>query len=80
MSSRFIPPKLPARREMQFTILSTSFERTQSGMASTSPNSLKRTHLPSITGIPASGPMSPSPRTAVPSVTTATVFQRLVSS
>ncbi len=46
--------------------------RTQSGIASTSPNSLNRTHLPpSITGIPASGPISPSPSTAVPSVTTA---------
>ena len=43
-------------------------------------NALNSTHFPSITGIPASGPMSPKPRTAVPSVTTATVFQRLVSS
>ena len=40
----------------------------------------KRTHLPSITGIPASGPISPRPKTAVPSVITATIFQRLVSS
>jgi hypothetical protein len=41
------------------------------GTASTPPNSLKRTHLPSITGIAASGPISPSPRTEVPSDTTA---------
>ena len=80
MSSRFTPPNEPARRATVLTISSTSFERTQRGIASTSPKALKRTHLPSITGIPASGPMSPRPRTAVPSVTTATVFQRRVSS
>ena len=34
--------------------------------------------MPSITGIPASGPMSPRPSTAVPSVTTAAVFHRAV--
>ena len=39
---------------------------------------LKSTHFPSITGIPASGPISPSPRTAVPSVITATRFPLLV--
>ena len=43
-------------------------------------NRLKSRAFPSITGIPATGPISPSPKTAVPSVTTATVFQRLVSS
>ena len=80
MSSRFTPPKLPARRLTVFTISSTSFVLTQSGIASTSPKALNSTHFPSITGIPASGPMSPRPRIAVPSVTTATVFQRLVSS
>ena len=31
-----------------------------------------------MTGIAASGPMSPSPRTAVPSLTTATVFCLIV--
>ena len=80
ISSRLIPPKDPARRLTVLTISSTSLLRTQSGIASTPPNSLKSTHLPSITGIPASGPISPSPSTAVPSVTTATVFQRLVRS
>ena len=49
-------------------------------MASTSPKALNNAHLPSITGIPASGPISPSPNTAVPSVTTATVFHLLVKS
>ena len=38
------------------------------------PNSLKRIAFPSITGSAASGPMSPRPSTAVPSVTTATAF------
>jgi hypothetical protein len=45
----------------------------QMGNASTPPNSLNRTHLPSMTGRPASGPMLPRPSTAVPFVTTATV-------
>ena len=44
------------------------------GIASTSPNSLNNTHFPSITGKAASGPISPNPNTAVPSVTTATKF------
>ena len=44
------------------------------------PKVLNRTHLPSITGIPASGPMSPRPSTAVPSVMTATRLCRRVSS
>jgi len=35
--------------------------------------------LPSMTGIAASGPMSPSPRTAVPSETIATVWPLIVS-
>ena len=42
------------------------------------PNSLNSTALPSITGIAASGPMSPRPSTAVPSETTATVFDLIV--
>ena len=38
------------------------------------------TPLPSITGLPASGPMSPRPSTAVPLEITATRFPRAVSS
>jgi hypothetical protein len=34
--------------------------------------------LPSITGMAASGPMSPRPSTAVPSETTATVLRLIV--
>ena len=37
-------------------------------------NFLNSSALPSITGMAAAGPMSPRPRTAVPSLTTATVL------
>ena len=80
ISSRFTPPKDPWSRATVLTISSTSLLPTHRGMASTPPKALKSTHLPSITGIPASGPISPRPSTAVPSVTTATVFHRPVSS
>ena len=74
ISSRLTPPKLPASRLTVFTISSASLVRTHNGNASTSPNALNRQHFPSITGIPASGPISPSPSTALPSVTTATML------
>ncbi len=54
------------------TISSTSVVPRQIGTASTPPNSLNSSALPSITGSAPSGPMSPSPSTAVPSVTTST--------
>ena len=60
-------------------ISSVSFVSRTTGQASTPPNSLNRTALPSMTGSAASGPMSPRPRTAVPSDTTATVFAFMVS-
>ena len=41
-------------------------------------NFLKRTPLPSITGLAASGPMLPRPSTAVPLVTTPTRLPRAV--
>ena len=50
----------------------------QIGTASTPPNCLNSTALPSITGIAAFGPMSPRPSTAVPSVTIATVLDTQV--
>ncbi len=74
MSSRLIPPKLGASRTTVSMISSTSVVSRQIGTASTPPNCLKSTDLPSITGIAACGPMSPSPRTAVPSVMIATVL------
>ena len=73
ISSRLMPPKVGA---MALTAAMTSsfvLAFRQMGNASTPPNSLNSTHLPSMTGRPASGPMLPSPRTAVPLVTTATV-------
>ena len=78
MSSRLMPPKLLEIKAMVSTSLSTSWVSTHRGKASTPPNSLKRAHFPSITGIPAAGPMSPRPRTAEPSVMTATRLLRRV--
>lgn len=72
MSSRFTPPKDGASRTTVSTMSSTSVQSSAIGTASTPPNCLNRMALPSITGREASGPMSPSPSTAVPSVTTAT--------
>ena len=80
ISSKLMPPKEPEIRATVLTNSSTSFVLTQRGKASTSPKALKSTHFPSITGIPASGPMSPRPRTAEPSVITAHILCRLVSS
>ena len=60
------------------TISSTVPVSMHTGTASTSAKCLKSTALPSITGIAASGPTAPSPSTAVPSLTTATVLRRLV--
>ena len=44
------------------------------GKASTLANSLNRIAFPSITGRPAYGPISPNPKTALPSLTTATIL------
>ncbi len=74
MSSRLMPPKEGARRATVSTSSSTSRQSSAIGTASTPPNCLKRIALPSITGSDASGPMSPSPSTALPSVTTATTW------
>ena len=78
MSSRLMPPKLGAIRATVSTISSTSVVSRTSGTASTPPKSLNSSALPSITGSAARGPMSPSPRTAVPSDTTATTCDRHV--
>ncbi|MCP2259196.1 hypothetical protein LX15_002897 [Streptoalloteichus tenebrarius] len=48
------------------------------GHASTPANFLNSAALPSITGRAAAGPMLPRPRTAEPSVTTATVSRLMV--
>ena len=78
MSSRLMPPKPGAIADTTFTISSASVVERHMGHASIPPNSLNRIAFPSITGSAASGPMFPSPSTAVPSVTTATAFCLIV--
>jgi hypothetical protein len=78
MSSRLMPPKVGAIARTMETISSVSWVSRQIGKASTPPNSLNKTALPSMTGMAASGPMFPSPRTALPSDTTATVLRLIV--
>ncbi len=75
-----MPPKVGAISLTASTIRSGSLVSRQIGKASIPANSLKSIALPSITGIAASGPMSPSPSTAEPSETTATVFFLIVNS
>ena len=72
ISSRFIPPKVG---EIILTVsinLSTSLVFTSISKTSMSAKILNNRPFPSITGLPASGPMSPNPRTAVPFEITAT--------
>ncbi len=78
MSSRLMPPNPGAIALTTATISSGSRVSRQIGKASTPANSLNSIALPSITGIAARGPMSPSPSTAVPSETTATVLRLIV--
>ncbi|MNP44153.1 hypothetical protein D3C76_1380010 [compost metagenome] len=61
-------------------ISSVSFVSRQIRKASTSANCLNNAALPSMTGMAALGPISPSPSTAVPSLTTATEFFLIVYS
>ena len=79
MSSRLIPPNPGDRCATASTMASVSVVARQMGNALMPPNSLKSIALPSITGSAASGPMSPRPSTAVPSVTMATVDPLIVS-
>ena len=80
MSSRLMPPKVGAISSTALMISPASWVSRQIGKASTPANSLNSIALPSITGIAASGPMLPRPRTALPSETTATVFFLIVYS
>ncbi len=75
-----MPPKVGAISFTDSMISSGSLVSRQIGKASTWANSLNSIALPSITGIAASGPMSPSPSTALPSETTATVLCLIVYS
>ena len=72
MSSKLMPPNVGA---IAFTVeikWSMSVASTSISNTSMSAKTLNNTALPSITGLLASGPISPKPRTAVPLVTTAT--------
>ena len=79
MSSRLMPPKLGSRLAMISTSLSGSRSLISISNTSTPANFLNSTPLPSITGLAASGPMSPKPSTAVPLVMTATRLPRAVT-
>ena len=74
MSSRFTPPKPGAMSSTARTTSAGSLVSRQMGKASTPAKALNSSALPSITGRPALGPMSPRPSTAVPLVTTATML------
>ncbi|MNI62789.1 hypothetical protein D3C73_1181220 [compost metagenome] len=78
MSSKLIPPNAGAIALIVRIISSVSCVSRQIGKASTPAICLNNIALPSITGIAASGPIFPNPRTAVPSETTATVFLLIV--
>ncbi len=78
MSSRLIPPKEGWSNLTVWIRRSGSLVPRQSGTASTPPRYLKISAFPSMTGMPASGPMSPNPSTRVPSETTAIVLPRFV--
>ena len=72
ISSRLIPPNVGAIAFTASTNLAGSFSFTSISNTSIPPYILKRSPFPSITGLPLSAPMSPSPRTAVPFEITAT--------
>jgi hypothetical protein len=80
MSSRLIPPKVGSSMAAVSMIFSGSVVASSMSKQSISANRLNRTPLPSMTGFPARAPMLPRPRTAVPSVMTATRFPRAVYS
>ena len=78
MSSKLIPPKVGA---IAFTALinaSGSFASTSISNTSIPAKILNSSPFPSITGLEASGPISPKPSTAVPLEITATRFPLLV--
>jgi hypothetical protein len=80
MSSRLMPPKVGAIRATVSTKAWGSEASTSMSKTSMSAKRLKRIPFPSMTGLAASGPMLPSPRTAVPLEITATRFPLAVYS
>jgi hypothetical protein len=79
MSSRLMPANPGETARTISTIMSGSWVSRHSGQASMPANRLNSADLPSITGSAAAGPMFPRPRTAEPSVTTATELRLIVS-
>ena len=80
ISSRLIPPNVGAMALTAAMIASVSCVSNTIGTASTLANRLNKAAFPSITGIAASAPILPNPKTAEPSLTTATVFFLVVKS
>ena len=72
MSSRLMPPKVGAIAFTVSTNLSMSLVSTSISKTSMSAKILNNKPFPSITGLDASGPISPKPKTAVPLEITAT--------
>ena len=72
ISSRLIPPKVGAIFFTVSTKASTSSVPISISKTSISANILNNNPFPSMTGLEASGPILPSPKTAVPLVITAT--------
>jgi hypothetical protein len=73
-----MPPKVGSSAATASTKRSTSSSSTSMSKTSMPANFLNSTALPSITGLEASGPMAPRPRTAVPLEITATRLPRAV--
>ena len=72
ISSKLIPPKVGSNIWHAFIISSVFSEFNSISKTSISANFLKRIPFPSITGLPATAPILPSPKTAVPLEITAT--------
>ena len=72
MSSKLMPPKVGSRILTVLINSSTSFVSNSKSKTSISAYILNKSPLPSITGFPAAGPISPKPKTAVPLEMTAT--------
>ncbi len=72
MSSRFMPPKVGSSAFTIATNFSGSVSLISISNTSISANILNSTALPSMTGLPASGPMLPKPSTADPLLITPT--------
>ena len=78
MSSRLIPPKPGPRKRTALTNSSTSSVPISRSIPSTSAKRLNRATLPSMTGLDATAPRLPRPRTAVPFEMTATMLPLVV--